>query len=89
MPWSYIGILMRHLAAEPRSTAVPFSVYLWNDLSDPVMIFYWPRLLYPYYSLLLFSLSLLPVYRLVLWGWGLRTDRVFITLSQPCTADLF
>ena len=39
-----------------------------------------------FYSL---SLSLLSVYRLVLWGWGLRTDRVYITLSQPCTADLF
>ena len=38
-----------------------------------------------FYSL---SLSLLSVYRLVLWGWGLRTDRVCITLSQPCTADL-
>ena len=36
-----------------------------------------------------FSLSLLYVYRLVLWGWGLRTDRVCITLSQPCSADLF
>ena len=36
-----------------------------------------------------FSLSLLPVERLVLWGWGLWTDRVYITLSQPCTADLF
>ena len=36
-----------------------------------------------------FSLSLLSVYRLVLWSWGLRTDRVYITLSQPCTADLF
>ena len=35
-----------------------------------------------------FSLSLLSVNRLVLWGWGLRTDRVYITLSQPCTADL-
>ena len=32
-----------------------------------------------------FSISLLSVYRLVLWGWGLRTDRVYITLSQPCT----
>ena len=32
------------------------------------MLFYWPKLLYPYYSLLLFSLSLLSVYRLVLWG---------------------
>ena len=37
----------------------------------------------------IYSLSLLSVYRLVLWGWGLRTDRVYITLSQPCTADLF
>ena len=35
------------------------------------------------------SISLLSVYRLVLWGWGRRTDRVYITLSQPCTADLF
>ena len=32
-----------------------------------------------------FSFSLLPVYRLVLWGWGLWADRVYITLSQPCT----
>ena len=24
-----------------------------------------------------------------LWGWSLVTDRVYITLSQPCTADLF
>ena len=36
-----------------------------------------------------FSLSLLPVYRLVLWGWDLWTDRVYITPSQPCTADCF
>ena len=34
------------------------------------MLIYWPKLLYPYYSLLLFFLSLLSVYRLVLWGWG-------------------
>ena len=53
------------------------------------MFFSWPNLLYPYYSLLLFLLSLFSVYRLVLWGWGLLTDRVYITLSQPCTADLF
>ena len=39
-----------------------------------------------FYSL---SITLLYVYRLVLWGWGLRTDMVYITLSQPCTADLF
>ena len=53
------------------------------------MLFYWPKMLYPYYSLLYyFSLFILPVYTLVLWGWGLWTDRVYITLSQPCTADL-
>ena len=36
-----------------------------------------------------FSISLLSVYRLVLRGWGLRTDKLHITLSQPCTANLF
>ena len=39
MPWSHIGILMCHLAAEPRSTAglfVPLSVSLWNHIVDPV-----------------------------------------------------
>ena len=35
------------------------------------------------------SLSLLSFYGLVLWGWGLRTDRVLIALSQPCIANLF
>ena len=45
--------------------------------SIPTMVFY------------SFSLSLPSVYWLVLWGWGLRTDRVYFTLSQPCTADLF
>ena len=36
-----------------------------------------------------FSISLLSIYRLVLWGLGLRTDRVYTTLSHPCTVDLF
>ena len=45
------------------------------------MLLYWPKPLYPYYRLLLFSLSLISVYRLVLWSWGLWTDRVYITLS--------
>ena len=48
-------------------TFVSISVSLWNDLTDTVfdgvglaglgtgpMLFYWPKLLYPYYSLLLF-----------------------------------
>ena len=39
--------------------------------------------------LLLFSLSLLSFYMLVLCDWGLWTDRVQIALSQPCVAVLF
>ena len=105
VPWSHIGILRRCLAAEPRSTTrpllpsqcpsgtmllTPYSM-VWDcrvSRAGP-MLFYWPKLLYPYYRLLYFSNSLLSVYRLVLWGWGLHTGRVYITLSQPCTADLF
>ena len=50
-----------------RRTFIPLSLSLWNDLADPVfdgveladfksrpMLFYWPKLFYPYYSLLLF-----------------------------------
>ena len=102
--WSHIGTLMHRLAAEHRLTAgllfrsrcpsgtillTPYSmVWDWRVSRAGPMLFYWPKLLYPYYNLL-FSPSLLSVYRLVLWGWGLRTDRVYITHSQPCTADLF
>ena len=38
--------------------------------------FYWPSCSLSF-CLLLFSLSLLSFYGLVLWRWGLRTDRVF------------
>ena len=41
-----------------------------------------------FFSLLLFSLSLLFLYRLVVWGWGLRTDMVSIS-SRPCIENLF
>ena len=70
VPWSHIGILMRHLAAEPRSTAghlfpthcpsgtnllTPYSmVWDWRVSRAGPMLFYWPKLLYPYYRLLLF-----------------------------------
>ena len=101
--WSHIGTLMHRVAAEPCSTAglfsrcpsgtislIPYSmVWDWRVSRAEPMLLYWPKLLYPYYSLLHFFPSLLSVYRLVLWGWGLRTDKVYITLSQPCTADLF
>ena len=68
--WSHIGTLMHSLAAEPRSTAgLLFSsrcpsgtilltlysmVWDWRVSRAGPMLFCWPKLLYPYYSLLLF-----------------------------------
>ena len=59
----------------------------WVSRAGP-MPFCWPScsLLF---CLQLFSLSLLFFYRLVVWGCGLRTDRVPISLSRPCIANLF
>ena len=70
LPWSHIGIHMRRLAAEPRSTAgllfpsqCPSGMIMltqcsmvwdWRVSGAGPMLFYWPKLLYPYYSLLLF-----------------------------------
>ena len=95
--------LCASLAAEPSRTAgtfIPLSVSLWNDLGNPVFdgvglagfksranAFLLALLLAPF-RLLLFSISLHSFYGLVL-GWGLRTDVVLITLSQPCTANHF
>ena len=87
------GALVAHrcIYAPPRCrtlqysiTFIPFSVSLWNDLQGQCLKCSIPTLVF--YS---FSFSLLSVYRLVLWGWSLRTDSLYITLSQPCTADLF
>ena len=60
-------------------TFISLSMSLWNDLANPVfdgvglagfksraMRFYWPKMLYLFYNLLLFFPSLLSVYRLVL-----------------------
>ena len=60
----------------------------WVSRAGPMLFLlaYAARSIFVFYC---FSLSLLAVHRLVLWGWGLWTDRVYITLSQPCTADLF
>ena len=85
-----------------RRTFIPLSASLWNDhiVTPCSMVWDWrvsragPM---PFYGpccsltfcLLLFSLSLLSFCGLVLWGWGLRTDRVLIALSQPCVASLF
>ena len=68
--WSHIGTLMHRLAAEPCSTAgllfhsrcpsgtillTPYSmVWDWRVSRAGPMLLYWPKLLYPYYILLLF-----------------------------------
>ena len=68
--WSHIGSLMRCLVAEPRSIAGPLflsqcpsgtillalysMVWNWHVSSAGPMLFHWPKLLNPYYSLLLF-----------------------------------
>ena len=93
---SHIDTLMRLLAAEPHSIAgllfpfqylcgtilvTPYSmVWDWRFSRAGPMPFYWPSCSL-HFCLLLFSLSLLSFYGLVLWGWGLRTDRVLIALS--------
>ena len=79
-----------------HKTFIPLSVSLWNDLANPVfhgvgLAGFKSRanaflLAYAALSLLhivfyYFSLSLISVYRLVLWGWGLRTETVYISLS--------
>ena len=84
-----------------RRTFIHLSVSLCNDLVDPVfdgvglagfktrsMPFCWPSCSH-LFCLQLFSLSLLFLYRLVAWGWDLQTDRVSISLSRPCIANLF
>ena len=85
-----------------RRTFIRLSVSLWNHLSDSVfdgvgLAIFKSRanaFLLAYscsltFCLLMFSLSLLSFYGLVLWGWGLRTDRVLIALCQPCITNLF
>ena len=83
-----------------RMTFIPLSVSLWIDLGHPVFdgvglsgfnsranAFLLAYLLALFLSPAVFSFSSFFPYRLVLWGRGLRTDRVFIALSQPSTAN--
>ena len=52
------------------------------------MPFYWPSWSL-IFCLLLFYISPLLFYGLVVWGWGLRTHMVLIALSQPCITNFF
>ena len=102
--WLHIGIHMHLLAVEPRSTARLLSpsqclsgmilltlcsmVSAYRVSRAGQMSSYWPAARF-ISCLLLFSPSLFSFYGLVLWGWGLRTDRALIALSQLCIAGLF
>ena len=82
--WSHIGILVRHLAAEPRSTAsllfssqcpsgtillTPYSmVWDWRVSRAWPMLFIGLSCSIPTIVFYYFSISLLPVYWLVLWA---------------------
>ena len=83
-----------------RRTFILLSVCLWNDMVDPVFdgvgLACFKSRSMPccrsscslLFCFQLYFLSLLFLYRLVLWGWGLRTDKVSISLSRPCIANL-
>ena len=93
-----VHLIMRILPAQPRGIAGPLfpcqylcgtilvasylMVWDWRVSRAGRVPFYWPSCSLTF-CLLLFSLSLLSFYGMVLWGWCLRTDRVLITLSQP------
>ena len=83
LPRSTAGLLFPSQCPTGMILLTQYSmVWAWRVSRAGPIHFYWPNWLYPYYSLYSFSLSL-SVYGLVLWGWGLRPDRVYITLSQP------
>ena len=97
----YTYELPRCRTSQYRRTIIPLSVSLWKNLltlnlmvcdwqvsSVGPLSVYWPKMLAPF-CLIIFSLSLLSFYGLVLWGRGHRTDMVLIALSQPCIAPIF
>ena len=60
----------------------------WLVLRAGPVVFHWltrPALFF----WMVIPLSLLSLYGLVLLGWGLRTDKVSIFLSQPCITELW
>ena len=88
--------------SQHRRTIILLSVSLWNHLGDPLFDgvgladfksrangLFVGTVASSLFVTYCFSLSLLSLYGLVSWGWGLLTDRLLTTLSQPCTANLF
>ena len=103
--WSHIGTLMHRLAAEPWITAgllfssrcpsgtillTPYSMVCdWRVSRAGPMLLYWPKLLYPYYSLLLFF----PFHFFLSIGWycgaGVSGLIGFISLSLSLSLPTF
>ena len=69
------GLLFSSQCPSGTILLTPYSmVWDWRVSRAGPMLSYCPMLLYPYFLVFYyFSLSLLSVYRLVLWGWGLRS----------------
>ena len=87
--WQYLRTFISFSVSREAILGTSYSMVCdWRVSRARPMSFYWPSSSLNF-CLLLFSLSRLSFYGLVLLGWGLRTDRVFIALSQPCIANLF
>ena len=87
-PRSIAGLLFPCLYHCGKILVTPCSmVWDWWVSRGPIP-FYWPSCSLTF-CFLLFSLSLLSFYGLLLWSWGLRTDRLLIALSQPCITNHF
>ena len=88
-PCSTAGLLFRSQYLSGTIWLTPYSmVWDWRVSRAGPMPFCWPSCSL-IFCLQLFSLSLLFLYRLVVWGWSLRTDRMSTSLSWPCFSNLF
>ena len=95
--------LRRSRASQYRKTFIFLSVSMWNDIG--ALYPYskcWTRRFQEQgqclfiglaarslFCLLSLSISFLSFYELVLWGWGLRSDRVLIALSPTLSLSAF
>ena len=91
----------RYRTSRYRNTFISLSVSLWNGLAGSVFdgvgmsgvnskasAFLLSKSAHSHFVFYCFPSSSF-FYWLVLWGCGLRTDRVQIALSQPCIANPF
>ena len=83
VPHSIAGLLFPSRCPSGRILRTPYSmVWDWRVSRAEPVLFYWAKLLYPYYNLLLlFPFSYFCLYVGIV-GLGSRTDRVYITLSD-------